>query len=225
MRKIIKLGNSSNPNNDIKINDKTVSYEHLEIIWLGDGKIKLKNLSNTNHTVVNDFVIRESAVIQPTDTIMIGQTSYKGKELIRQAATFVNKDRLTFYEEFKQLKPAFTAYRNEVKSTRSNHKNKVALVRFGVPFLLIVLFIAFGKSMGLAPDIRIVISLVGSSLAVVLADKVFDEEKLKDSLKDVEMKYAPQLRCPKCTYSLKKEPYRYWLHERRCPKCKANWVR
>lgn len=225
MSKIITLGNSSNPNNDIKINDPTVSYEHLEIMWLGEEQIKLKNLSNTNHTKVNNFLIRESDIIQATDTIVIGQSTYKGKELIKQVRTFVNKDKVNFYDEFQRLESIFKQYRAEMKAVKVSRKNKVALVRFGVPFILIVFFIAFGDDMGLDPSIRIVIPMIGSSLALVLADKIFDEEKLKDTLKDIEIKYAKQLCCPKCNRSLKREPYKYWVAERKCKNCQANWVR
>lgn len=224
MQKVIKLGNSSNPNNDIKINDPTVSYEHLEIMWLGEGQIKLKNLSNTNHTKVNNFLIRESDIIQPTDTIVIGQSTYKGKELIKQVRTFVNKDKLNFYDEFQRLEPIFKQHRGETKATKASHKNKVAAVRFGIPLLLIVLSIVIGLPENMQA-MRIVIPMVGSGLAVVLADKIFDEEKLKDALKDIEIKYEKQLCCPKCNRSLKREPYRYWVVERKCKNCKANWVR
>jgi hypothetical protein len=225
MSKIITLGNSSNPNNDIKINDKTVSYEHLEIMWLGEGQIKLKNLSNTNHTKVNNFLIRESDIIQPTDTIVIGQSTYKGKELIEQVRTFVNKDKLNFYDEFQRLEPIFKQYRGETKVIKASFKNKTGLFRVSIPLVVIVLFIAFRDTLELDPSLQIVISMASGGIALFLSNKVFDEEKLKDTLKDIEIKYDRQLRCPKCNRSLKRQPYRYWLKERKCEKCKANWVK
>ncbi|MDO8494254.1 MAG: sigma 54-interacting transcriptional regulator [Deltaproteobacteria bacterium] len=58
--------------NDLVLNDKTVSRNHLEIIYSSDSFL-LKDLSSTNGTYLNGSKVKE-AYLEPGDTIKVGNS-------------------------------------------------------------------------------------------------------------------------------------------------------
>lgn len=70
-KKIIKLGKKSD--NDIVINDKTVSRYHVEIQQSENNSYLLKDLNSTNGTSINGMKVRE-AYLSQGDQIEIGET-------------------------------------------------------------------------------------------------------------------------------------------------------
>jgi pSer/pThr/pTyr-binding forkhead associated (FHA) protein len=67
--KVIKIGRSSD--NDIVINDQSVSREHALLFIDESGKVRIKDLSSSNGTFVNDAKINEET-LKAGDTIRLG---------------------------------------------------------------------------------------------------------------------------------------------------------
>lgn len=70
-KKIIKIGKKND--NDIVINDKTVSRYHVEIHKSEDNSYVLKDLNSTNGTSINSMKVKE-AYLSQADMIEIGET-------------------------------------------------------------------------------------------------------------------------------------------------------
>lgn len=70
-KKIIKIGKKSD--NDIVINDKTVSRYHAEIQVADDNSYLLKDLNSTNGTIINSMKVKE-AFLSQGDLIEVGET-------------------------------------------------------------------------------------------------------------------------------------------------------
>lgn len=69
-RKVTRVGKKND--NDIVINDKTVSRNHMEIEATSDSYL-LRDLNSTNGTFINDMKVKE-AFLSPGDIITIGNT-------------------------------------------------------------------------------------------------------------------------------------------------------
>lgn len=69
-RAVIRIGKREN--NDLMVEDKTVSRNHLEILQTEDSYL-LKDLESTNGTFINDLKVKE-AYLTPGDVIRIGNT-------------------------------------------------------------------------------------------------------------------------------------------------------
>lgn len=72
-KKIIRIGKKND--NDIIVNDKTVSRNHFEIEAASDSYL-LRDLNSTNGTLINDMRVKE-AFLSPGDLITIGNTKIK----------------------------------------------------------------------------------------------------------------------------------------------------
>ncbi len=70
-KRLIKIG--KRPENDIVVNDKTISREHAEIVLGDDNTYLLRDLNSTNGTTINTLKVKE-AYLSQGDLIEIGET-------------------------------------------------------------------------------------------------------------------------------------------------------
>lgn len=70
-KKLIRIGKKSD--NDIVVNDKTVSRNHVEIHLNDDNSYLLKDLNSTNGTTINGMKVKE-AYLSQGDQIEVGET-------------------------------------------------------------------------------------------------------------------------------------------------------
>lgn len=82
--KSISIGRSSE--NDIVVNDKTVSSKHCKIIDHQDGRIEINDLGSTNGTFVNGKKV-VSAFLDPGDEVMIGNHTLDSTSFFSQNNT------------------------------------------------------------------------------------------------------------------------------------------
>ena len=68
----IKIGKA--PTNDIVINDKTVSREHLVVFIDDDKNVFVTDLGSTNGTYVNGVQIEESVKLETLDVLRVGNS-------------------------------------------------------------------------------------------------------------------------------------------------------
>ena len=72
-KKIIRIGKKND--NDIVVNDKTVSRNHMEIEATSDSYL-LRDRNSTNGTFINDMKVKE-AFLSPGDIVTVGNTKIK----------------------------------------------------------------------------------------------------------------------------------------------------
>ena len=68
----IKIGKA--PTNDIVINDKTVSREHLVVFIDDDKNVFITDLGSTNGTYVNGVQVKESVKLEKLDVLRVGNS-------------------------------------------------------------------------------------------------------------------------------------------------------
>lgn len=218
----LTIGNSEN-NCEIKIEDPMISYAHAKVIGLSGVQIVIRDLNSRNGTLVNGRFIK-TKLISEKDVIKMGQNSFLGKELIDQTHTIVNKGRVQFFEEFDELSRLFEAYESQQKELSASYKFKVSIVRFGLPVVFLVVFMIFGEKLGIPPNLRVIVPVLGGGIASLFADKLFSQEEFKAKLQQHREYYQERLICPKCRLELISKSVDYWQRKRKCPKCKANWI-
>ncbi len=217
------IGNKDNHSAQLKLNDIAVSYTHALITKLGQTSFVLIDQKSKNGTIVNDHYIK-SKLVEDTDIIKLGQQSFLGHEIIILVNKEVNSNRIQFFEEFQEVLTDFEEYNSLTKKTNASYKQKVSIIRYGLPALLFILFLALGEKLGIPQNVRVLVPLIGGGLASVFADKLFSQEDLKHRLQSIREEYSEKLVCPKCRTELIHKSATYWINKRKCPRCNANWI-
>jgi hypothetical protein len=205
------------------LNDIAVSYTHAKITKINQTNFVLVDLSSKNGTLVNDRFVK-SKLVENTDIIKIGQQSFLGQELIVLIHKELNSNRIQFFEEFQQVLIDFDQFQKLTKQINASFKQKVSIIRYGLPALLFILFLSLGEKLGIPQNVRVLIPLVGGGLASIFAERIFSQEDLKQKLQAVREEYSEKLVCPKCRTELINKSSSYWVSKRKCPRCNANWI-
>lgn len=222
---VLILGNKRRPQNDLAYKDPRISKRHLEIRSLDDGTaLHIQDLNTTNGTLVNGEFVR-AARVTAQDKITVGRTTLTGKKLLLACQKIWHKDKYDFYEEFAALKKTFASYRKEKKSLQSSHNYTVLVLRIVVVLIPLLIFMFFGEQWGMHPGLRYTIPVIGGVVIAFVAEKIFHKDDLAHRITRCKEKYAKQIVCPKCEESLIEKSYDYWIAQRRCHNCEANWVR
>ena len=220
----LKLGNKKNPKNEIKIDDPGISFDHLEILFIDNSTLKITDLDSTNGTTVNGRPIK-SKVIKPSDKIKIGNNVFLGSELIEKCMPVILKNKVIFYNEFSKLEELYFLNKKRIRNIRSDYNIKVNVFRFGLPLILLIVFLLFGEQLNIPESARYLIPTFGAGIAAIISDKVFGKDKFEQKLQKIKEEFDITYICPKCYSSLANKSIEYWKNIRKCPKCHANWVR
>lgn len=218
------IGSTDNAAAQLKLEDPAVSFRHACIRELNVQGFVLEDLSSRNGTKVNDRYIK-TKLTDETDIVRIGQYSFLGHELLILARKELNKSRIQFFDEFDELLLHFEEYQKSLKKLNESYKQKVALVRYGLPVVFFALFIFWGEQLGIPQSLRLLVPLLGGGIASLFADKLFSQDDLRANIQSLREQYTERLMCPKCHLELINKTPGYWVRKRRCPRCNANWVR
>jgi len=219
------IGNESNPDNHIKLSDRSVSRSHASAEIGKDDRILLKDNNSTYGTFVNGRQIKSKIVTSP-DMITFGHTTFSGKELLLECRKILMHDKVHWEEEFMSLKDHFLDYEKKKKRLRNKHNIKLGAARVAVFGVFFFVFSYAFKSLGIDAFYRTILIIGASMAAAVIAGFFVRQDRLTENLRSIEEKYEDILKCPnpKCGYSLKSKSFSYWKNKRKCPKCQANWV-
>lgn len=224
MNKIIKVGNSSNPENHIKINDRSISRNHLEVRMIDANTLKIKDLGSQNGTWIGGLQIVESTLTKD-QVIKIGHQKYSGEEFFAKINSFFLDDKVLWVKEFKALESKFNEYEKKKSKIYQAYQTKINVIRMLFMMAIIGFFLFYGEGFGLDPSLRVIFSLFGGSLFAFLVPLLFskDKENVTDKTIALRKKYSSILACPRCKRDLSSQPYSYWQHQRKCT-CDAIWV-
>lgn len=221
----ITIGNETNPDNHIKLSDRSTSRVHAEVEFRSNDTLLLRDKNSKYGTFVNGRRIR-SKIVQPSDIITFGHTSFSGKELILECDKVRMQDKVHWEAEFKQLEEHFTDYEKKKKSIKNKHKIKTAIARVVIFVLFFLIFSYIFSQIGIDPNFKVILIIGASMIAAVAAGFFVKQDHLKKKLQLVEEEYEDILVCPNpnCRLALKSKTFDYWRKKRKCPKCQANWV-
>jgi len=138
--KVIKVGRGKN--NDVILNDSTVSRNHLEIFFGDDGLVVVTDLNSANGTTVNGKKITTPTKLDSLDILKAGNSLIKWKNYLKNS----NDDNQEINTEIKEEEQI-----NEIEENDFNSKNqsnnfikdyKKELITLSViSFLLIIVFL------------------------------------------------------------------------------------
>ena len=134
----IKIGKA--PTNDIVINDKTVSREHLVVFIDDDKNVFITDLGSTNGTYVNGVRIEESVKLETLDVLRVGNS------LVEWPQFLVSNDNLDkVYETLKDPAPIYIEKPVlKPEATNLNPIYKYSLI-FVVLIVVIIIIMSFAQ--------------------------------------------------------------------------------
>jgi hypothetical protein len=134
----IKIGKA--PTNDIVINDKTVSREHLVVFIDDDKNVFITDLGSTNGTYVNGVRIEESVKLETLDVLRVGNS------LVEWPKFLISNDNLDkVYETLKDPAPIYIEKPVlKPEATNLNPIYKYSLI-FVVLIVVIIIIMSFAQ--------------------------------------------------------------------------------
>ena len=126
----IKIGKA--PTNDIVINDKTVSREHLVVFIDDDKNVFITDLGSTNGTYVNGVRIEESVKLETLDVLRVGNS------LVEWPQFLVSSDNLDkVYETLKDPAPIYI----EKPVLKSKASNLNPIYKYSLIFMVLIVVV------------------------------------------------------------------------------------
>jgi len=126
----IKIGKA--PTNDIVINDKTVSREHLVVFIDDDKNVFITDLGSTNGTYVNGVRIEESVKLETLDVLRVGNS------LVEWPKFLISNNNLDkVYETLKDPDPIF----KEKPVLKSEATNLKPIYKYSLIFVIIIVVV------------------------------------------------------------------------------------
>jgi hypothetical protein len=134
----IKIGKA--PTNDIVINDKTVSREHLVVFIDDDKNVFITDLGSTNGTYVNGVRIEESVKLETLDVLRVGNS------LVEWPQFLISNDNLDkVYETLKDPAPIYIEKPVlKPEATNLNPIYKYSLI-FVILIVVIIIIMSFAQ--------------------------------------------------------------------------------
>ena len=126
----IKIGKA--PTNDIVINDKTVSREHLVVFIDDDKNVFITDLESTNGTYVNGVRIEESVKLETLDVLRVGNSLVEWPQFL-----ISNNNLDKVYETLKDPDPIF----KEKPVLKSEATNLKPIYKYSLIFVIIIVVV------------------------------------------------------------------------------------
>lgn len=126
----IKIGKA--PTNDIVINDKTVSREHLVVFIDDDKNVFITDLGSTNGTYVNGVRIEESVKLETLDVLRVGNSLVEWPQFL-----ISNNNLDKVYETLKDPDPIF----KEKPVLKSEAINLKPIYKYSLIFVIIIVVV------------------------------------------------------------------------------------
>ncbi len=218
---IIKVGHAENLSNHIKINDRSVSRNHLEVRKIDNETLQITDLNSTNGTYIDGIGIKES-LLKKNQEIKIGYQKYSGEEFFEKINRYFLDPKVIWTKEFHALESDFKKFEKEKLKINQSMQTKMNLYRGLIVLTILAVFLIYGKQLGLTAEFRIIASIGGGIIAGMLVPKFVSMENTKGRLLKLKKLYSKILVCPRCKRDLSSAPYKFWKEERKCT-CDAIW--
>lgn len=204
------------PSNDFILHDKSVSRDHCKVDLIDDHQFTIEDNSSSQGIFINGRKVLK-AVIQPTDSICLGQYSLSPAEKASLLEKTLHKNNI-YKKEFKIVFEKFLAYEKE-KNTINKDVNSL-LKKSGISVGVIGI-------LSIIPNIDVTVRIIGMSVITPIIFFLLDQSpdfKIK-KLDKLKASYENELSCPKCTLPLLSNTTSYWSEKTNCPnkKCNAIW--
>ncbi len=219
----IKVGHISNPANQVRINDPSVSRMHLEVSKIDNDTLRIVDLGSTNGTRIDGVEIMEST-LKKHQSIRIGHQNFTGEEFFRKVNRHFLDRRVLWHKEFAQLETQFKKYEKEKAKLSQSLQLKMNIVRAILIATFSLFFHFYGEKIGIPADFKLFIGLVGGIVAAIIIPYLVSKENTTDKMYELKRAYASTLACPRCQRDLTNASFNFWKGEKRCSSCDAVWL-
>jgi rubredoxin len=213
---IIKIGKAED--NDVVIDDPSVSRNHATLSSSALSEWTLEDLDSTNGTFVNDQQILKKK-INDTDRIRFGANKeYRLNDLLH-----ANND---YSEEFEKLKPVYKSYIEAKIKIQSSNQLKTRLLQslpFAIPGVIGVFISFIGKKGTEFLGVSLIVAIIAPTIGIYMGAK--QSAKTPKLLQTIADDFKIRYVCPKCGAFLGEIPWESLANKKRCPACKAKWVK
>lgn len=215
----MKMTIGSHSNNDITLNDDSVSAHHAELDYHPSEPWLLKDLESKNGSYVNGRRIR-SAVITVTDELRLGRRDIDITSIKEQCHILYQERKTDYSAEYQEVMTVFKEFQD--KKDKLIDKPKTALyIRLGLMAVLALVWVFSQGSFGNLYTLFIVGLAVLTVLSGLLGPSPIERNQKMDLLK---LEYEDQLKCPKCGHKMINQGYTYWQGKSGCNHDKCNAV-
>lgn len=216
-------------NNDVIVNDPTVSRSHARISQVDNDNFLVEDLDSLNGTYINGYRIKKSTITL-ADEVKVSERILDLRKIfgIAEQKKESKVEELDFTKEFAALEKVWSVYQKDRIDITKKFNLKTSLIRGGFTIAPLILFnvIKSGISqedMAAFSQQYLVFSILGSTMAVVATGTMSPVEKLTELDEEFRVRYV----CPnkKCNRQLGNTPWRSFQNPGYCPSCKAIYVK
>lgn len=214
----ITIGRSTD--NDITIEDPTVSSHHATLMFLHPGYQLIDN-DSTNGTFVDHRRIKVAS-LEDSNEIAFGSYQISFAELLSTATPIYNRQKTDFSSEYVSLLHVFKQYQSKKDKIQTQSKGPL-IFRLLASGSLVLLILRFPDL--ISDTIRFPLILLIGLLPIVY-NLLFNQRKKKQELIALlDLEYEERLQCPKCGFRMIGYNYTYWQGRASClnKKCTAKY--
>lgn len=135
--KIIKVGRGDD--NDLRLNDPTVSRNHLEIFFGDDGLVVVTDLESANGTTVNGVKINNSIELKPLDILKAGNSLIRWKNYLKDDQIIIDNGSNKIKSNANIIEHQNISCENKSSSKFYRKGIKIKLVTVSIILLFIVI--------------------------------------------------------------------------------------
>lgn len=227
--------------NDIVYLGPDISSHHAKITMVDEDKISIEDLNSTNGTFVNGYRVKKATVSLQDEIRLSANTIVDVAKLfgvrneLDESPITEKADPLDFKREFDALQSVWLNYQQTRINTQKKFQKRSSFIRAGItisPLILwIILQIAYISHLDPVADAQklkfwqdkyIVLSILGSSMAIFATGMMSSEEKLSQLDEDFRVRYV----CPNpdCRMQLGNVPWQSYYNQGKCFRCGAKYV-
>lgn len=224
----IIVGRSENPRAKVRLNDPSVSFDHLEVSFVDSETLWIKDMNSTNHVYVSDvsdgimYRILETKFKRHQD-IKIGHQKMSGDQFFLMVRPHLLPEKVIWYDEFRDLEQHFKSFSKKLTKITQKHQLYINLVRSSFVGVIIVLFGIYGEQLGLHWSLRILGTTIGSTIAILITPKLFPNDTIREERNNLRKQYSKILKCPRCERDLTSSTLQYCKEVKGCATCHARW--
>lgn len=209
--------------NNIVIDQNSVSKHHASINIEYYDDIEIEDLSSTNGTYINDRKIKK-AKLHTGDQLRVGDYNLDMSVFLKNLFDLYKNKKTDFCKEYGEMLEIFKTYQQK-KDKIINQPKGPLIIRVALTIFIIGILVLYPE---MVPNDNIRFLLMGSiGLISVIMSLFGPSQSAKNQMLDkLRMEYEDRLVCPKCKVKLIQNNYSYYEGRKRCinEKCDASYV-
>lgn len=208
----MKFTVGSNADNDLVINEPTVSGHHLDLVIDDEQVYHLTDVGSTNGTFINSRRVKTSTFIEE-DILELGGHQVNTQEFFTKIKALYQQQKTDYSKEYQHTLSQFKDYQEE--KDKINKRPITPIVIRTLPIIgSIVVVMLFSDY--LPQWLSTSLTSIGLTLAIVVGYFASSPKKNQDKHDKLRLAYEDVLVCPKCKYKMITNSYTYWQGKKSC---------